>query len=207
MAGCSGQEQWAAGSREIPFAIIHRPSSLAWASLERQRMLWSPWAHSFCFVWRERVHRLLEKEVETSADFICEAISPLLWDKWGRCEWAGPRLVKEGICFFPRLSWDTGRILECGQEPAWRCMGMCSKEGHLASWRQGQAREETGPDSPLTSTAVPARYRIAASSWSSLRAKPRTSPKRWALVFLLQFYLFSSHQTSCHYIISPIWLL
>lgn len=49
-AGCSGQEWQAAGSGEIPFGVTCRPSSLAWASLEWQRMLWSPWAHSFCFV-------------------------------------------------------------------------------------------------------------------------------------------------------------
>lgn len=32
--GCNGQEWWEAGSREIPFGVTHRPSSLPWASLE-----------------------------------------------------------------------------------------------------------------------------------------------------------------------------
>lgn len=122
-AGCNSQEWWEAGSREIPSGVTHRPSSLPWASLEWQRMLWSLWAHSFCLsrekgftlYWKKRWRPELISSLRQYLHFsgINETnVSELVHAQY-----------RKAFVFFPstvlRLLWDPGRILECGQKSTW----------------------------------------------------------------------------------------
>lgn len=84
---------------------------------------------------------------------------------------------------------------------------MCPKEGHwahqanscLAVWLEavpGTGGEARGAEEPVVTecAVLPSLHEQCACSL----AKSETSLERWVLVSLLQFYLFSSHQTSCH---------
>ena len=90
-----------------------------------------------------------------------------------------------------------------GHVPERRALGSPGElvPGTLAggSTRLGVKQEEQRHHSPtlpvVTECAVlPSLHEHCARS----QAKSETSPERWVLVSLLQFYLFSSHQTSCH---------